>query len=125
MTEGNQRYRSDVAAAMADEQASDDVNKIQQQEGEDGEIDDEIDDEATNATGMGARPKTTVTSAPTKTAKTAKQSSRRGNARPTASGDKVDSASKARSSGRRSSTTDDDRGRRSSHQDKRSVTNSC
>ena len=62
---------------MADEQASDDVNKIQQQEGEDGEIDDEVDDEATIATGMGARPKTTVTSAPAKTTRAAKQSSRR------------------------------------------------
>ena len=77
MTERNQRYRSDVTAAMADEQASDDVNKIQQQEGEDGEIDDEVDDEATIATGMGARPKTTVTSAPTKTTKAVKQPSRR------------------------------------------------
>ena len=61
---------------MTDEKPSDDANKIEQQEDEDGEIEDEVDDEAQNATGMGARPKTTVTSAPAKT-RAAKQSSRR------------------------------------------------
>ena len=66
----NATDRSDVTAVMTDKQTSDDVNKIQQQEDEDGEIKDENYDEVPGATGIGARLKTTVTSEPTKPAKT-------------------------------------------------------